>query len=117
MRSTIPSRFASSDSPVRSPPQRCLAPRITHPEAVRKSSVPLVKEGHQCVPERWWSHTVQYEKQDEYRPPIEVIFRLRVERETHVVIALGWKQHFQCSKRVHEIVGRKNILDLAVRLR
>ena len=61
---------------------------------------------------------MQYEKQDEYRPPIEVISRLRVESKTHVVIAVGWKQHFQCSKRVHKIVwAGKNILDLAVRLR
>jgi hypothetical protein len=45
-----------------------------------------------------------------------VISRLRIERKIHVVIAVGWKQHFQCSKRVHKLVGGENILDLAVRL-
>jgi hypothetical protein len=55
---------------------------------------------------------VQYEKQDEYHAPIEVISRLRIERETHVFVAVGWKQHFQRSKRVHAIVCRENILTL-----
>jgi hypothetical protein len=60
---------------------------------------------------------VQYREAGQYRPPIEVISRLRIERKIHVVIAVGWKQHFQCSKRVHKLVGGENILDLAVRLR
>ena len=60
---------------------------------------------------------MQYEKQEEYPALIEVISRLRIERETHVLIAIGWKQHIQFSKRVHAVVGRENVLDLAVRLR
>ncbi len=55
---------------------------------------------------------MQYEKQEEYPALIEVISRLRIERETHVLIAIGWKQHVQFSKRVHAIVGRENILAL-----
>ena len=60
---------------------------------------------------------MQYEQQQEYRTPIEMISRLRIERETHVVVAVDWKQHIQYSKRIHVIVGRENVLACAVRLR
>ena len=60
---------------------------------------------------------MQYEKQEEYPALIEVISRFRIERETHMLIAFGWKQHIQCSNSVHAVVGRENVLDLAVRLR
>ncbi len=59
---------------------------------------------------------MQSEKEDEYGPPIEVIPRLRIERKTHVVVVIGWKQHPHSSKGIHAIVGRKNVLYLAVRL-
>ena len=116
MRSTIPSRFASSDSPV-DLPTTVLSPTNHASRGCTKTSVPFVKEGHQRVPEGWWRNAMQYEKQDEHDPPIEVILGSESNAKLMCSYRSAGNSTIQCSKGVHAIVARKNILDLAVRLR
>ena len=60
---------------------------------------------------------MQYEEQEELRALVEVISRLRIEHETHVLIAIGWKQHIEFSNGVHAIVAGKMFSPLRSRLR